>query len=131
MIRECPFSNPHPPEKTKWFLVHLGRKPLRLALQTVQYRAVLQRTDSSFLQHHHLATRGAEGPHKQPKRGRLWLADGSCIRLRPEQRNHVWSYDFVEDRTHDGRKYRMLNVLDDSPMNAWQSVSPASSRRSM
>src|SRR5262249_8736398 len=45
--------------------------------------------------------------------GRLWLADGSCIRLRPEQRNHVWSYDFVEDRTHEGRKYRMLNVLDE------------------
>jgi hypothetical protein len=42
-------------------------------------------------------------PHKQPKRGRLWLADGSCIRLRPEHRNYVWSYDFVEDRTHDGR----------------------------
>ena len=46
---------------------------------------------------------GLKVPHKQPKRGRLWLADGSCIRLRPEHRNHVWSYDFVEDRTHDGR----------------------------
>ena len=56
---------------------------------------------------------GLKVPHKQPKRGRLWLADGSCIRLRPEHRNHVWSYDFVEDRTHDGRKYRMLNVLDE------------------
>src|SRR6516164_5728221 len=56
---------------------------------------------------------GLKVPHKQPKRGRLWLVDGSCIRLRPEQRNHVWSYDFVEDRTHDGRKYRMLNVLDE------------------
>src|SRR5262245_19321818 len=56
---------------------------------------------------------GLKVPHKQPKRGRLWLADGSCIRLRPEQRNHVWSYDFVEDRTHEGRKYRMLNVLDE------------------
>ena len=56
---------------------------------------------------------GLKVPHKQPKRGRLWLTDGSCIRLRPEQRNHVWSYDFVEDRTHDGRKYRMLNVLDE------------------
>jgi len=52
-------------------------------------------------------------PHKQPKRGRLWLADGSCIRLRPEHRNHVWSYDFVEDRIQDGRKYRMLSVLDE------------------
>src|SRR6202008_511037 len=52
-------------------------------------------------------------PQKQKPRGRLWLTDGSCIRLRPEQRNHVWSYDFVEDRTHDGRKYRMLKVLDE------------------
>jgi transposase InsO family protein len=52
-------------------------------------------------------------PHKQSKRGRLWLTDGSCIRLRPEQPHHVWSYDFVEDRTHDGRKYRMLNVIDE------------------
>ena len=56
---------------------------------------------------------GLKVPAKQPKRGRLWLADGSCIRLRPEHRNHVWSYDFVEDRTHDGRKYRMLNVIDE------------------
>src|SRR5262249_17240118 len=56
---------------------------------------------------------GLKVPHKQPKRGRLWLTNGSCIRLRPEQRNHVWSYDFVEDRTHDGPKYRMLNVLDE------------------
>src|SRR5947207_7840512 len=56
---------------------------------------------------------GLKVPAKQPKRGRLWLADGSCIRLRAQQRNHVWSYDFVEDRTHDGRKYRMLNVLDE------------------
>jgi putative transposase len=52
-------------------------------------------------------------PQKQPKRGRLWLADGSCIRLRPEHRNHVWSYDFVEDRTHDGPKFRMLNGVDE------------------
>ncbi|MEI7805861.1 MAG: IS3 family transposase [Hyphomicrobiales bacterium] len=56
---------------------------------------------------------GLKVPHKQPKRGRLWLTDGSCIRLRPEHPNHVWSYDFVEDRTHDGRKYRMLNVIDE------------------
>jgi putative transposase len=56
---------------------------------------------------------GLKVPPRQPKRGRLWLADGSCIRLRPKYANHVWSYDFVEDRTHDGRKYRMLNVLDE------------------
>lgn len=52
-------------------------------------------------------------PARQPKRGRLWLNDGSCIRLRPEHPNHVWSYDFVEDRTHNGRKFRMLNVIDE------------------
>jgi putative transposase len=45
--------------------------------------------------------------------GSGWLADGSCIRLRAERPDHVWSYDFVEDRTHDGRKYRMLNVVDE------------------
>ncbi len=56
---------------------------------------------------------GLKVPYKQPKRGRLWLTDGSCIRLRPEHRNHVWSYDFVEDRTQDGRRYRMLNVVDE------------------
>ncbi len=56
---------------------------------------------------------GLKVPHKQPKRGRLWLADGSCIRLRPERPNHVWSYDFVESRTHDGRKFRMLNLIDE------------------
>ena len=56
---------------------------------------------------------GLKVPQKQPKKGRLWLHDGSCIRLRPEHPNHVWSYDFVEDRTHDGRKYRMLNVVDE------------------
>ncbi len=56
---------------------------------------------------------GLKVPQKQPKKGRLWLNDGSCIRLRAERPNHVWSYDFVEDRTHDGRKYRMLNVIDE------------------
>ncbi len=44
---------------------------------------------------------------------RLWLNDGSCIRLRPEHPNHVWSYDFVEGRTHDGRRFRMLNIIDE------------------
>ncbi len=56
---------------------------------------------------------GLKVPARQPKRGRLWLNDGSCIRLKPERPNHVWSYDFVEDRTHDRRKFRMLNVIDE------------------
>src|SRR5919199_5465787 len=56
---------------------------------------------------------GLKVPVRQPTRGRLWLADGSCLRLRAEYPDHVWSYDFVEDRTHDGRKVRLLNVLDE------------------
>ena len=56
---------------------------------------------------------GLKVPKKQPKRGRLWFNDGSCVRLRPEYANHVWSYDFVFDRTHDGRKFRMLTVIDE------------------
>ena len=56
---------------------------------------------------------GLKVPARQPKRARLWLNDGSCLRLRPERADHVWSYDFVEHRTHNGRKYRMLNVIDE------------------
>jgi putative transposase len=56
---------------------------------------------------------GLKVPPRQPKRGRLWLSDGSCVRLRPERPNQVWAYDFVEDRTRDGRKFRMLNVVDE------------------
>ena len=56
---------------------------------------------------------GLKVPRKQPKRGRLWLNVGSCIRLRPEYRNHVWTYDFVLDRTNDGRKIRMLTIIDE------------------
>jgi putative transposase len=56
---------------------------------------------------------GLKVPAKQPKKGRLWDNEGSCLRLRPEHRDHVWSYDFVEERTHDGRKFRMLNVIDE------------------
>ena len=56
---------------------------------------------------------GLKVPQKQPKKGRLWLNDGSCVRLRPERPNHVWSYDFVQDRTHDGRIIRTLNIIDE------------------
>jgi transposase InsO family protein len=56
---------------------------------------------------------GLKVPVKQPKRGRLWLNDGSCIRLRPSWPNHVWAYDFVMARTHDGRAFRMLTIIDE------------------
>jgi putative transposase len=56
---------------------------------------------------------GLKVPQKQPKKGRLWLNDGSCVRLRPKYRNHVWSYDFVHCRTDDGKVFRTLNILDE------------------
>jgi len=56
---------------------------------------------------------GLKIPQKQPKRSRLWFNDGSCIRLRAEYPNHVWSYDFVQDRTDDGRSFRILNIIDE------------------
>ena len=56
---------------------------------------------------------GIKVPQKQPKRWRLWLNDGSIIRLRPEFPKHVWSYDLIEDRTHNGVKFRILNIIDE------------------
>jgi putative transposase len=56
---------------------------------------------------------GLKVPKKQPKRKRLWLNDGSCIRLRPAYKDHVWSYDFMIDRTADGRAFKILNIIDE------------------
>ena len=56
---------------------------------------------------------GLKVPQKQPKRKRLWFNDGSCVRLRPRYKNHVWSYDFVHDRTYNGKAIRMLTVIDE------------------
>lgn len=56
---------------------------------------------------------GLKVPKRQPKKGRLYLNDGSCIRLRPSWKNHVWSYDFVADRLFNGKKLRMLTLIDE------------------
>ena len=56
---------------------------------------------------------GLRVPHGQPKRGRLWPGDGSCVRLRSLRPNHVWAYDFVATRTHDGRGVRLLTIVDE------------------
>ena len=56
---------------------------------------------------------GLQVPKKQPKRGRLWMNDGSCVRLRPERKDHVWAYDFVQGKTHNGRPFRMLTLIDE------------------
>ena len=56
---------------------------------------------------------GLKVPKKQSKRARLWLNEGSCIRLRPEHKDHVWSYDFMVERTSNGRAFRILNIIDE------------------
>ena len=56
---------------------------------------------------------GLKVPQKQPKRGRLWLNDGSCVRKRAEYPNHLWSYDFALERTQDGRPIRILALIDE------------------
>lgn len=55
---------------------------------------------------------------KQPRRGRLWLNDGSCVRLRPQRKDHVWACDFVHARTHDGRPLRLLVIVDEHTRDA-------------
>ena len=68
---------------------------------------------------------GLKVPQKQPKRARLWLTDGSVVRLRPAFPKHVWSYDFMHDRTHNGVAYRILNIIDEYiHENVWLSKLP-------
>jgi putative transposase len=80
--------------------------------------AMLNNSDKGWRVNHKRVERiwrreGLKVPKKQPKRGRLWLNDGSCIRLRPEHKDHVWSYDFVTARTADGRPFKMLTIIDE------------------
>jgi putative transposase len=80
--------------------------------------AMLNSSDKGWRVNHKRVERiwrmeGLKVPQKQPKRGRLWLNDGSCIRLRPEHKDHVWSYDFVMDRTENGMAFKILNIIDE------------------
>ncbi len=83
------------------------------------YRRIhaLLRLDGWWLNHKRVERiwrrEGLKVPNKQPKRGRLWFNDGSCIRLRPTHKDHVWAYAFVHGRTRDGRSFRMLAVIDE------------------
>ena len=94
---------------------------IRLAGQYGRYGyrrvSALLRAEGWFVNHKRVERiwrrEGLKVPSRQLKRGRLWLNDGSCIRLRPCWRNHVWAYDFVQGRTHDGRAFRMLTVIDE------------------
>jgi len=96
-------------------IIELARRHGRLGYRKI---AEMLRTQAGWVVNDKRVERiwrreGLKVPSRQPKRSRLWLSDGSCVRLRAERANHVWSYDFVEDRTHEGRKYRMLNIIDE------------------
>jgi putative transposase len=84
-----------------------GYRRITALLQTEGWRVNHKRVERLWRQE------GLKVPSKQPKRGRLWLNDGSCLRLKPEFPGHVWSYDFMVERTHDGRPFRILNVIDE------------------
>ena len=99
----------------------LTARIIELATQYGRYgyrRVTALLKEESWLVNHKRVERiwrkeGLKVPQKQPKRKRLWLNDGSCIRLKPEHKDHVWSYDFVTARTSDGRAFRILAILDE------------------
>ena len=84
-----------------------GYRRVTVLLRTEGWRVNHKRVERLWRQE------GLKVPKRQPKRRRLWLNDGSCIRLRPLYPNHVWSYDFVSERTTDGRPIRILNIIDE------------------
>lgn len=83
-----------------------GHRPITTLLQGEGWRVNHKHVERIWREE------GLKVPQKQPKRRRLWLNRGSCLRLRALRRNHVWSYDFVSDQTSDGRPIRILNVID-------------------
>jgi len=84
-----------------------GYRRITALLRAEGWRVIHKRVERIWRQE------GLKVPQKQPKRRRLWLNDGSCIRLRPERKNRVWSYDLMAARTHDGRAFRILTILDE------------------
>lgn len=91
-----------------------GYRRITALLRAEGWRVHLKRIERLWRQE------GLKVPKKQPKRKRLWLADGSCVRLRPAYQDHVWSYDFVADRTSDSRAMRMLSLIDEHTVRAGQ-----------
>jgi transposase InsO family protein len=84
-----------------------GYRRITITLQEAGWRVGKDRVERIWRRE------GLKVPQRQKPRGRLWLNDGSCVRLRPERPNHVWAYDFVSTFAHDGRTVRMLNMIDE------------------
>jgi len=114
VIQQVRSTQRHPPEKRE------DEEPLRQEIvRRYGYRRVTGLLNNAgWTVNHKRVERiwraeGLKVPKKQPKRGRLWFNDGSCVRLRAAYPGHVWSYDFVADRTHDGKAFRTLNIIDE------------------
>lgn len=105
---------PDDEERLRSEIVRLAKNYGRYGYRRI---TVLLRNDGWSVNHQRVErlwrSEGLKVPKHHPKRRRLWLNEGSCVRLRPEHKNHVWSYDFVKDRTSDGRAIRILNVIDE------------------
>jgi putative transposase len=120
-VLEQPRSTQRYRSSISWFELRLTDQIVSLALQYGRYgyRRVtgLLRNEGWRVNHKRVERiwrqEGLKVPKRQPKRGRLWLNDGSCVRRRAEHANHVWSYDFIHERTHDGRALRMLSIVDE------------------
>ena len=113
---------------TQRYLPHIGSEEEELSSRIIElashygrygYRRItaLLNQEGWYINHKRVERiwrkEGLKVPQKQPKRKRLWLNDGSCVRLRPGHKDHVWSYDFVMARTDEGRAFRMLNIIDE------------------
>ena len=71
---------------------------------------------------------GLKVPIKQQMRSRLWLNDESCIRLRPQHVDQVWSSDFVHHGTEDGRAYSVALAINPAEIGALSSDNLSGSR---
>jgi len=113
-VQRYPKRRPDDEEQLRQAIVELSSKYGRYGYKRI---TALLRTDGWYVNHKRVERiwreEGLKVPKKQPKRGRLYLNDGSCIRLKPLYPNHVWSYDFVYDRLSNGRRIRMLTVIDE------------------
>ena len=56
---------------------------------------------------------GLKVPQKQHKKRRLGHSENSCVRRKAEHKDHVWTWDFVHDRTTDGRPLKWLSIVDE------------------
>jgi transposase InsO family protein len=84
-----------------------GYRRIRALLQREGWAVNLKRV-------HRLWRReGLKVPQVQRKRRRLGSSENGCTRLRAERPNHVWSYDFVMDQTAEGKRLKMLPVVDE------------------